>query len=227
MSEVFISSFDSRLEGRYHQSSMEGAPLVILLHPEPKLRETMNNKVVYTLYQTFVSLGFSVLRFNFRGVGKSTGEVNPEENWQLSDAITALDWIQAKNLESTVCWVAGVGQGSFVGMQLLMRRPELSGFVSVSPYSHSADYSFLVPCPASGIIVQDGKSGPEIEAQSRTLAERLNAQKHVKVDYLSFPEADIQYTHYLKPLYDVLKEKIPEILKHKAYKNRKSSVPFI
>jgi uncharacterized protein len=39
-------------------------------------------------------------------------------------------------------------------MQLLMRRPEIRGFISVAPPANMYDFSFLAPCPASGIIIQ-------------------------------------------------------------------------
>ena len=39
-------------------------------------------------------------------------------------------------------------------MQLLMRRPEISGFISVAPPANVYDFSFLAPCPSSGLVVQ-------------------------------------------------------------------------
>ena len=51
----------------------------------------MNNKVVYTIYQSFVSRGFSTLRFNFRGVGRSQGKYDAGED-ELSDAASCLDY---------------------------------------------------------------------------------------------------------------------------------------
>ena len=40
---------------------------------------------------------------------------------------------------------------AYIGMQLLMRRPETDGFISVSPPTNMYDFSFLAPCPASGL----------------------------------------------------------------------------
>ncbi len=59
----------------------------------------MNNQVVYHLYYAFQRRGFSVLRFNFRGVGRSEGlfDNGPGE---LADAATALDWLQAYNADA-------------------------------------------------------------------------------------------------------------------------------
>src|SRR3546814_10548116 len=92
----------------------------------------MNNKVVYTLYHAFTRRGFSCLRFNFRGVGRSQGTFSRGEG-ELADAAAALDWLQSYNENATQCWIAGFSFGAWIGMQLLMRRPEITGFISISP----------------------------------------------------------------------------------------------
>jgi hypothetical protein len=69
MPEVHFAGPEGRLEGRYHPNPGEGAPIALVLHPHPQFGGTMNNKVIYNLYYTLHELGFSVLRFNFRGVG--------------------------------------------------------------------------------------------------------------------------------------------------------------
>ena len=73
MPELIINGPAGRIEARYHHEPASDSPLALILHPHPQFGGTMNNQVVYTLYHTFVERGFSVLRFNFRGVGASTG----------------------------------------------------------------------------------------------------------------------------------------------------------
>jgi hypothetical protein len=99
---------------------------------------------------------FPTIRFNFGGVGKSDGIFDNGEG-ELSDAACILDWLQQYNTNSKICWVAGFSFGAWIGMQLLMRRPELNGFVSVSPPANMRDFSFLAPCPSSGLIIQKTK----------------------------------------------------------------------
>ena len=74
MVEVLFNGHAGRLEGRYYQSSRPNAPVALILHPDPMFGGTMNNKVVYSLFSCFKDLGFSVLRFNFRSVGRSQGQ---------------------------------------------------------------------------------------------------------------------------------------------------------
>ena len=75
-----------------------------------------NNKVVYSLFSCFEKLGFSVLRFNFRSVGRSQGEFEDGPG-ELSDATVALDWLQSVNPEARQCWIAGYSFGAWIGLQ--------------------------------------------------------------------------------------------------------------
>ena len=99
MPEVNISGPAGRIEARYHHNPRPNAPVALILHPHPQFGGTMNNQVVYHLYYAFQRRGFSVLRFNFRGVGRSEGlfDNGPGE---LADAATALDWMQAYNADA-------------------------------------------------------------------------------------------------------------------------------
>ena len=77
MPEVIFTGPAGRIEGRYHPARQKNAPIGIVLHPHPQFGGTMNHQIVYQLYYAFVHRGFSALRFNFRGVGRSQGGVRP------------------------------------------------------------------------------------------------------------------------------------------------------
>ena len=147
--ELFINGPDGKLEAKYIQSKKENAPIALILHPHPEYGGTMNNRVVYNAYHTFLKNGFSVCRFNFRGVGKSEGKF---ENGlgELADAAAALDFVQRSNPNSNESWVIGFSFGALICMQLLMRRPEIFRFVAISPQPNIFDFNFLAPCPTSG-----------------------------------------------------------------------------
>jgi len=148
MPEVIFPGPAGRIEGRYHPSKRKGAPIAVILHPHPQFGGTMNNQIAYNLYYTYVKRGFSVLRFNFRGVGRSQGSFDHGVG-ELSDAAAALDWVQSINPEARTCWIAGISFGAWIGMQLLMRRPEIEGFISIAAMANRYDFSFLAPCPSS------------------------------------------------------------------------------
>src|SRR5580704_11897621 len=93
MPEVTINGPAGRLEGRYTHNKTPGAPIALVLHPHPQHGGTMNNRVVYTLFQSFVTAGFSTLRINFRGVGRSQGKYDRGEG-EMNDAASAVDWLR-------------------------------------------------------------------------------------------------------------------------------------
>jgi alpha/beta superfamily hydrolase len=189
MPEVIFNGPDGRIEGRYQHAKIPNAPIALALHPHPQYGGTMNNKVVYALYQTFVAKGFSVLRFNFRGVGRSQGHFDNGQG-ELSDAASALDWLQAQNPNAPLCWIAGFSFGAWIAMQLMMRRPEISGFISIAPPASVYDFSFLAPCPASGLIVHGDRDELVPLAAVNKLAQKLSSQKNIKIDYRVIEGAD-------------------------------------
>lgn len=205
MPEVNISGPSGRLEGRYHPQKDEAAPVAIILHPHPKFGGTMNNKVVYNLHYCFFNLGFSCLRFNFRGVGKSEGDFD-DGLGELADAASALDFLQANTPNSKSCWVVGFSFGSWIGMQLLMRRPEINGFISVSPPANSYDFSFLAPCPSSGLIINGSLDRLVPPSDVNTLSDRLKLQRGIKVVHNEIEGADHFFTNFEEEMTKAVKE---------------------
>ena len=123
MPEVVIYGPEGRIEARYQKAATPTAPVALVMHPHPRFGGTMNNPIVHAMYQMFQSRGFSVLRFNFRGVGRSQG-VFENGAGELSDAASALDWLQSFNREAKICWIAGVSFGAWISMQSPSSRPK-------------------------------------------------------------------------------------------------------
>ena len=207
MPEIFFSGPEGRIEGRYHHSEIKGAPLVVVLHPHPLYGGTMNNKITYNLFHSFVRAGFSALRFNFRGVGKSQGKFD-DGIGEMADAATALDWIQQQNMDASACWLAGFSFGSWISMQLLMRRPEINGFISVSPPANLYDFSFLSPCPTPGLITMGDKDEVVSESSVSKLAAKLAGQKGANLEYKIISGADHYYRNHLEDLNDIVDDYI-------------------
>ncbi len=189
MPEVIFNGPAGRIEGRYHHVKDPTAPVAMIMHPHPQFGGTMNNQIVYDLYYTFVKRGFSVLRFNFRGVGRSQGEYDNGIG-ELSDAAAALDWMQGFNVESRGCWLAGFSFGAWISMQLLMRRPEVAGFISVAPPANLYDFSFLAPCPSSGLMINGDDDAVVPPDSVVKLVERLKIQKGIVIDHEVVPGAN-------------------------------------
>ncbi|MBT3793621.1 MAG: alpha/beta hydrolase [Rhodospirillales bacterium] len=215
MSEIIFNGPEGRLEGRYqHNNKEENPPIVLLLHPHPQGGGTMNNKVVYNLFNLFTNRGFSALRFNFRGIGRSQGEFDNGQG-ELADAAAALDWIQAQNPDAPRCWIVGFSFGAWIGMQLLMRRPEIEGFVSVAPPANRYDFSFLAPCPASGLIVHGDSDDFVPLSDVSTLTKKLSSQRFITVDQQVVPGANHFFQNKLGELNTIVDKYMVAALKPK------------
>ena len=209
--EIFIPGPCGRIQAKYSKNENKGAPVALVLQPHPQYGGTMNNKIIYETYNSFYKMGFSVIRINFRGVEKSDGVFDNGQG-ELSDAAAALDWIEKENPDYSQCWVSGFSFGSLICMQLIMRRPEVNKFIAISPQPNVYDFTFLAPCPISGLIIH-GKNDELVPEDSLlNLKERLSSQKNIEVKFNSMVGANHFYNNKEKELASTienyLKEKI-------------------
>jgi alpha/beta superfamily hydrolase len=182
LQEIMLSGPAGRVEARLFRSQEQNAPVALVLHPHPLHGGTMNNKVAYEAFHALARSGFSVLRFNFRGVGNSEGQYDAGVG-ELMDAAAMLDWLQLQFPDHGSCWVVGFSFGAWIALQLLMRRPELTGFVAISPPASSYDFSFLSPCPTHGLILQAASDTIALEPDVYSLYEKMSKQKSSDIEY--------------------------------------------
>ena len=215
MPEVIFPGPEGRIEGRFHPQKHSDAPVAIILHPHPEYSGTMNNKVVYNLHYSFHRMGFSCLRFNFRGVGRSEGTFDQGVG-ELSDATSALDFLQSQVPNARACWVVGFSFGAWIGMQLLMRRPEVTGFVSVSPPANTNDFSFLAPCPSSGLFI-NGEVDRVVPPQAVTeLANKLQQQKGIVITHQTISNANHFFDQGMEPMIEEVEKYVSRRLTEKT-----------
>ena len=209
--EVFIPGPAGRLEGKYFKNQKKKSPIAVVLQPHPQYGGTMNNRVVVEVFNSFVENGFSVLRLNFRGVGKSDGTFDNGQG-ELSDAAAALDWIERENQDFSQCWVSGFSFGSLICMQLIMRRPEVTKFISVAPQPNVYDFTFLAPCPISGQIIVGEKDELVSKESLNDLKGRLKTQKGIKINFDEVKNAN----HFFKNKESDLKKTINQYIREKT-----------
>ena len=202
MPEVIFAGPAGRIEGRYHPARSKHAPIAVVLHPHPQFGGTMNNQIVYNMFYAFTRRGFSVMRFNFRGVGRSQGAFDHGAG-ELADAAAALDWLQIYNPEARSCWIAGFSFGAWIGMQLLMRRPEVEGFISIAAQPNIYDFSFLAPCPSSGIFIHGERDVVTPAPAVVGLVDKLKTQKGITVEHALVPGANHFFEDKIEDLMQV------------------------
>lgn len=97
-----------------------------------------------------------------------------------------------------------------------MRRPDINNFIAVSPPANEKDFTFLAPCPTSGLVLQGGADEIVNPASVAALAKRLNAQRNVQVDFALIEEGDHMYNNHLVDLYKIAGNYIIGAMQKKA-----------
>ena len=209
--EIFIPGPSGRIQAKYYKNKQLGAPVALVLQPHPQYGGTMNNRIVYEIYNSFYKNGFSVIRINFRGVDKSDGMFDNGQG-ELSDAAAALDWIEKNNPSYSQCWVSGFSFGALICMQLIMRRPEVNNFIAVSPQPNVYDFSFLAPCPTSGNVIYSENDELVTKESINELDNRIKNQKGVEVIFSKIKNSN----HFFKNKEQELSSEIEKYLKEKT-----------
>ena len=166
--------------------SSKDAPIAIMLHPHPQFGGTMNNQIVYHLYYMFAERGFSVLRFNFRGVGRSQGMFDHGAG-ELSDAAAALDWVQSINPEAR----------GLLDRRLLLRRLDRHAASDAPARDRGLHLDRAAGKPLRLLVpralpflrpVRPRRSGPRRADQGRQgLIEKLKTQKGIVIEHAVVP----------------------------------------
>ncbi|MBO7509300.1 MAG: alpha/beta fold hydrolase [Alphaproteobacteria bacterium] len=192
MVDIIISGEIGKLHAVYHKAEEVGAPLAVVLSGNPRQKHHMNDRISYAMFRAFMDIGFSVVRFDYRGVGESEGALGTTADNML-DIATVIDWIQNHNEDSDKIWIAGHQLGAWYVMQMLMRRPEISGFVLVSPDSSSSDFAFLSPRPNRGLLLQGAEETEEAKNFGVHLTQVLKKQALIDLETIKIRGADATY----------------------------------
>ena len=151
MPEVIFNGPAGRIEGRYHHSKKANSPVALVLHPHPQFGGTMNNPVTYALFQAFVQRGFSVLRFNFRGVGASAGAWD-EGRGETGDALAVIEWAR-RRWPGRPLWLAGFSFGAFVALNAAARAAP-AALVTIAPAVSRFPHGELADPGCPWLVVQ-------------------------------------------------------------------------
>src|SRR3954468_10766125 len=124
----------------------------VICHPHPQFGGTMNNNVVFRIAKAFVDAGGTALRFNFRGVGRSTGRY-AEGVGEEEDARAALDFLEQR-YPGVPLWMAGFSFGARVGLTVGARDPRVQKLLGVGLALKLFDFDFLTTSTKPKAFVQ-------------------------------------------------------------------------
>ena len=132
----------------------EGAPrlIAVVCHPHPLYGGTLHNKVVHRVASVLHELGAAVVRFNFRGAGKSAG-VHDRGVGELEDARAALRWIEQRH-PGVPRWVAGFSFGAWIAARLAADEREIERLILIAPAVRTSSFETMHTATVPKLVVQ-------------------------------------------------------------------------
>ena len=126
--KVHLQSGEFKLEGLYADAG--GDRGVVISHPNPLMGGSMHNNVVESLVQAFYAKGYSTLRFNFRGVGRSEG-LHDNGAGEQDDVASAIAFMQGRGMK--VIALSGYSFGAWVTARYLQNKESAGPVVLIAP----------------------------------------------------------------------------------------------
>jgi len=169
---LFIPASHGQLEAILKEPSGEAKGVALVCHPHPLGGGTMHNKVVFRAAAGLVDAGLITLRFNFRGVGNSTGE-HEDVAGGREDVRDALDYLGGEYPDEQIT-LAGFSFGSRTGMEVGMSDDRVVRLISIgTPVDKYGDYEFLTAVRKPILFVHGDKDEFGAVENVRKLVEQI------------------------------------------------------
>ena len=147
-----LSGPEGRIEALLQRPQGEPRGAAVVCHPHPLYGGTMNNNVVYHTARALTELGYTTLRFNFRGVGDSEG-THAHGVGEEADLLAALDWLRESTGEERPV-VAGFSFGARVALAVGCRPGAARALVALGVAPRLFDLSFVARCAVPKLFIQ-------------------------------------------------------------------------
>lgn len=203
--EFFIAGTAGQIQAYGHDANAQGAlfeqkKIAVICHPHPQHGGTMDNKVVTTLMRCYRDLGVYVVRFNFRGVGKSEGQFAKGQG-EYHDLIAVIQQL-VKDFPGYRLLLAGFSFGSSIAARASYHIPQLDHLCLVAPpverYEYDQDATFNVPL----CVIQGDRDERVIAQGVYDWCLSLKSPVHV----IRYPEATHFFHGYLTQIKTDLSE---------------------
>ncbi len=135
---TLIPAPHGQLEAIYRPRRDDAESIALLLHPHPQHGGTMHNKVIYRSAKALEDEGYETLRFNYRGVGDSSGSYD-DGRGETDDALTALAYLRAAQPVAKHCVVLGFSFGAGVAFALAAREAGIDRILSLGTPVYALD----------------------------------------------------------------------------------------
>ncbi len=197
---VIIHCNNVRLEGLLNPNSSEKG--VVVTHPHPLYGGNMYNPVVEQIVESYFEKGFTTLRFNFRGTGKSSGMFDNGMG-EMDDVRAVLAFLQESGVKAL--YLAGYSFGARINASIVSSGYGIKDHVMVSPPMGFISFDDVASMPSTGLILTGSKDdiAPKNRVQEAINRWQINPQFEV------IDNCDHFYTGCLPRLKDLLLDYLP------------------
>ena len=197
----YLQGPEGRLEALLNEGHPDAPFVTLLCHPHPLGGGTMHNKVVYHAAKVFSSLGWPVLRFNFRGTGLSEGSHHGRD--EVNDVRTGLDWLAEQYAKPIVA--AGFSFGAATGLEAASSFSNIAGFAALGlptlAEGRQYSYPFLPACTFPKLFLSGDRDQYSPLDHLRPVVESAPAPS----EFVLIPSADHFFTGLLSAMQQALR----------------------
>lgn len=200
---LLIPASHGHLEGILKEPSGEPKGVALVCHPHPLGGGTMHNKVVFRVAAGLVDAGLITLKFNFRGVGSSTGVHNEVEGGK-EDVLDALKYV-VENFPDKEITLAGFSFGSRTGMEAGANDDRVARLISIgTPVDKYSDYGFLIGLQKPILFVQGDRDEFGSIENVRNLVDKVS--KTADTNLVVFENSGHFFDEHLNELRDAVRD---------------------
>jgi hypothetical protein len=181
---LFIPAPHGQLEAIYRPKNEQAERVALVLHPHPLHGGTMHNKVVFRAAKALNDSGFETLRFNFRGVGQSTGQFD-EGRGEQDDARAALDYLLRSQPNAREVMVAGFSFGSVVGLRVGCSDERVHKLIAIGVPVRMGNLDFLGECAKPKLFIHGVEDNVAPLAPLEEWLTRLPANSHLQLERIA------------------------------------------
>lgn len=202
-SQKLIPAPHGGLEAIYRPRRDDATAIALLLHPHPQYGGNMHNKVVFRSAKALEEAGFETLRFNFRGVGASTGRYD-DGRGEVDDAVAALEFLRAAQPAARRCILLGFSFGAGIAFALDARREDVDAVIAIGTPAYALTQPGAAETARHTTFVHGGD-----DAVAPLAAVRSKLTEWELIDHLVvIPGADHFFTMHLSQLHDAVRQAI-------------------
>ena len=201
---TFFNGPAGRIEAILKEPGTPVTRAAIVCHPHPLFGGTMHNKVVFRIARAFQDAGFAVLRFNFRGTGRSEG-AHDQGRGEQDDLRAAIRFMEDQYAGAEI-WLAGFSFGSSVMLRAACGDREIRALIAAGVPVSKVDFQTVTGCDRPKLFVQGARDEFGSAADLENFVARLDGPKQLKV----IPDADHFFAGHLPELYQAVSEFIAQ-----------------